>query len=215
MINKLMSLETVKRNAILNAALKEFTIKGFDKASTNVIAKEAKISKPLMFHYVTNKKELFLCVYDYFSELLDKEYFKKIDFAEKDIFTRLRQSYILQIQLIQPHPWIIEFTKLNSDTNSVELNMELEKRIDSMQSSCGNQLFEKIDESKFRKELDIEKCKQFIFWANVGFTNQILDDIRNSKTEAIDYEIIVEKLDAYLDELKKVFYFQGSSDEVW
>jgi hypothetical protein len=63
--------------------------------------------------------------------------------------------------------------------------------------------------------LDIEKCKQFIFWANVGFTNQILDDIRNSKTEAIDYEIIVEKLDAYLDELKKVFYFQGSSDEVW
>ena len=70
---KLISLEPVKRNAILNAALKEFAAKGFDKASTNIIANEAEISKPLLFHYVDNKHELFLCVYDYFSDLLDKE----------------------------------------------------------------------------------------------------------------------------------------------
>ena len=52
MTTKLMSLEPAKRNAILNAALKEFATKGFDKASTNVIAKEAKISKPLMLNII-------------------------------------------------------------------------------------------------------------------------------------------------------------------
>lgn len=58
-------------------------------ASTNVIAKEAGISKALMFHYINSKQELFLFVYDYFTELLDKEYFMKMDFSEKDIFDRL------------------------------------------------------------------------------------------------------------------------------
>ncbi|MEA5032990.1 MAG: TetR/AcrR family transcriptional regulator [Sphaerochaeta sp.] len=206
MSTKLLSLEAAKRNAILNAALKEFALKGFDKASTNTIARDAKLSKPLMFHYVDNKQALFLSVYDYFSDLLDKEYFMKIDFTEKDIFDRLRQSYLLQIELIKLHPWIFEFSKLSCATNSEDLNKKLEARATKKQSSCENTLFKAIDESKFRKGLNIEKCMQFILWANVGFTNQILDDIRNSGTNAMDYDLIVKKLDDYFDELRKVFY---------
>lgn len=206
MTTKLMSLEPTKRNAILNAALKEFAIKGFDKASTNIIAKEAKISKPLMFHYVTSKQELFLCVYDYFIELLDKEYYLKMNFTEKDIFDRLYQSYLLQIRLMKLYPWILEFNKLSIKTNSDEVNKELEKRANKKQLSCCNQLFDLIDESKFRKELDIEKCKQLIFWANVGFTNEVLDDIRNANPDDVNCETIVKKLDEFFDELRKVFY---------
>ena len=206
MNTKLMSLESSKRNAILNAALKEFATKGFDKASTNIIAKEAEISKPLMFHYVTSKQELFLYVYDYFSELLDKEYFMKIDFTEKDIFDRLRQSYLLQIELIKLHPWIFEFSKLSIATNSDELNKEIKKRTDKNKLSCNKQLLDAVDESRFRKGLDIEKCKQFILWANVGFTNQILDDIRNAAPDATNCETIIKKLDEYFDELRRVFY---------
>ncbi|MBC1645335.1 TetR/AcrR family transcriptional regulator, partial [Listeria welshimeri] len=47
-------LDKKRKIAILNSALKEFTIKGYDEASTNVIAKEADISKALMFHYIGN-----------------------------------------------------------------------------------------------------------------------------------------------------------------
>lgn len=206
MNTKLMSLEPSKRNAILNAALKEFATNGFDKASTNVIAKEAEISKPLMFHYVSSKQELFLCVYDYFVEILDKEYYLKMDFTEKDIFNRLRQSYLLQIELIKLHPWIFELNKLSIATNSDEINHELKKRADKKQLSCGNELFDHVDETKFRKGLDIKKCKQFILWANIGFTNQILDDIRDSATNEISGDVILQKLDGYFDELRKVFY---------
>ena len=59
MITKLLELEPTRRNAILNAALKEFASKGYDEASTNVIAKEAGISKGLMFHYVGSKEIFF------------------------------------------------------------------------------------------------------------------------------------------------------------
>jgi AcrR family transcriptional regulator len=60
MFSKFLSLEPERRNAIMNAALREFAVKGFDDASTNVIAKEYGISKPLMFHYVNNKKDFFI-----------------------------------------------------------------------------------------------------------------------------------------------------------
>lgn len=209
MSTKLLDLEPQRRDSILNAALREFALKGFENASTNVIAKEAGISKALMFHYVSNKQELFLFVHDYFTELLDKEYIAKMDFSEKDIFARLRQSYLLQIALIRQYPWIFEFDKLSVATKSEELNKELEKRADKKQSSCDHQIFDMIDISKFRAGLDIEKCKQFIIWSNIGFTNQILDDITKSGASNWDYEYIVTTLDEYFHELKKVFYASG------
>lgn len=203
---KLLDLEPQRRDAILNAALKEFSTKGFDNASTNVIAKEAGISKALMFHYVKSKQELFLFVYDYFTDLLDKEYFKLMDFSVKDIFDRLRQSYLLQIELLKKYPWIFEFNQLPIVTNSNEVNKELEDRAGKKQSSCYYQIFDLIDESKFRAGLNIEKCKQFIFWSNIGFTNQILDDIRNSEVSRLDYSLIISRLDEYFEELRKIFY---------
>jgi TetR/AcrR family transcriptional regulator len=206
MLPKLLDLDSQRRNAILNAALKEFSSKGYDNASTNVIAKEAGISKALMFHYVSSKQELFLVVYDYFSDLIKKEYFELMNYDAKDIFTRLRQSYLLQIKLSEKYPWILEFNKLSRTTNSSEVNEELENRTQKEHSSCYPKLFDEIDEAKFRKGLDIEKCKQFIFWSNIGFTNEILDDIRNSESQSLNYELVIEKLDGYFDELRKVFY---------
>ncbi|MCW9134679.1 TetR/AcrR family transcriptional regulator [Bacillus paramycoides] len=205
-MTKLLDLDSQRRNAILNAALKEFSSQGYDNASTNVIAKEAGISKALMFHYVSSKQELFLVVYDYFSDLLKKGYFELMNYEEIDIFDRLRQSYLLQIKLLEKYPWILEFNKLSRTTNSNEINEELENRISKEHSSCYPKLFDEIDEAKFRKELDIEKCKQLILWSNIGFTNEILDDIRNSESPALNYDLVVEKLDGYFDELRKVFY---------
>lgn len=203
---KIVNLEDKRRDAILNAALKEFATKGFDEASTNAIAKESGISKGLMFHYVNSKKDLFLFLYDYCTEMVDKEYFKLMNFNERDIFERLRQSYLLQLELLQKHPWIFEFNKISADTKSDEINKEMEERKKGKQSLCYETMFDSIDESKFREGLDVERCKQLIFWANIGFTNQLLEDIRSSEKNELDYDKIIAQLDGYLNELRKIFY---------
>ncbi|MNZ31592.1 hypothetical protein D3C78_488950 [compost metagenome] len=110
---------------------------------------------------------------------------------------------------MKQYPWIFEFDKLSVATKFEELNKELEKRTNKKQSLCDHQIFNIIDISKFRAGLDIEKCMQFILWSNVGFTNQILDDIRNSRASNLDYEHIVATLDEYFDELRKVLYALG------
>ena len=144
MVAKLLNLESGRRDAVLNAALKEFVLKGYDNASTNVIAKEAGISKALMFHYVSNKQELFLVVYDYFSDLMKREYFDLMNYDEKDIFDKLRQSYFLQIKLSEKYPFIFDFNKLTRATNSNEVNKELESRMREQRLSCYPKLFDGI-----------------------------------------------------------------------
>lgn len=127
-----------------------------------------------------------------------------MNYDKKDIFNRLRQSYILQIRLLEKYPWITEFEKLTYTTNSNEINKELKNRV--QHSNCYPNLFAQIDEAKFRKGLDIEKCKQFILWANIGFTNQLLDELRTTDISTVNSEIIIQKFDEYFDELRKVFY---------
>ena len=50
MFSKFLNLELEKQDRIINAAIKEFAQKGYDKASTNEIVKEAGISKGLLYN---------------------------------------------------------------------------------------------------------------------------------------------------------------------
>ena len=211
MPNKILDMDPNRRDAILNAALKEFALKGFDGASTNVISKESGISKALMFHYISSKQELFLVVYDFFSDLMKQEYFELMNYEERDIFDKLHQSYVLQIALIQKYPWITELNKLSCITSSDEINKELEKR--KKHSDCYPKLFDEIDTTKFRKGVDIEMCKQIILWSNIGFTNQLLHEIRSNEMN-VNSDVLRKKLDRYFDELKKIFYGVGSEREI-
>ena len=138
--------------------------------------------------------------------MINKEYFELMNFKERDIFERLRQSYLLQLELLQKHPWIFEFNKVSATIKPEEINKELEERRKGKQPLCYETMFDVIDESKFREGLDVKRCKQMIFWANIGFTNQILEDVRNSEKNELDYDMIVAQLDGFFNELKKIFY---------
>lgn len=199
-------LDTKRKQAILNAALKEFAVKGFDAASTNTIAREAGISKALMFHYVGSKQELFLFVYDYFYALLDKEYHMLIRYDERDIFDRLYQVYILQMKLLKQYPWIFELNKLSALTKCEELNKEIKLRNETSETKCYPMIFESFDTTKFRTEIDIEKSKQIIYWSFTGFAHQMLDRIRNSTYEQLDTWKIEEALIDLCTQLKLLFY---------
>ena len=206
MFSKFLSLDPERRNAILNAALREFASKGFDDASTNVIAKESGISKPLMFHYVNNKKDFFLFLYDYCLDILNRKYFDQIDVHEKDIFERLRQTCLLKIQVMQKYPWIFDFIKVAVFTDSQEVKKELEKRRKMVESSSFERFYEDIDTSKFRNELNAEKAKQLIFWAVGGYAGEILEQLRSTDTPVYDFEKIRDEFDSYLNELQKTYY---------
>lgn len=206
MPKKFFELPQERQDAILNAALQEFAARGFDVASTNIIAKKAGLSKALMFHYVKNKSELFFLVYDYFSDLLQQDYYQQLDFSEKDIFARLHQSYLLQIGLLTRYPALLNFDKLAQKTKSEEINQALQTRQSQNKGNCAPSIFEDISTDLFRPELDLEKSKQFILWTNQGFTQQLLTELRNESNQPLNQQAVLSFLDDYLAELRKLFY---------
>ena len=206
MFTKFLSLDPERRDALLNAALKEFAGKGFDEASTNAIAREAGISKPLMFHYVNNKKDFFLFLYDYCLKILERDYFSQIDLNEKDIFERLRQAYLLKIQIMRKHPWIFDFVRVAVFTDSQAVKDELRKRRMMAEKSIFERFYGDLDPSPFRNGLDVEKAKQLIFWAVGGYANRILEEFQSSEASEFDLEKIHMEFDGYLNELRNAFY---------
>ncbi|WP_236674755.1 TetR/AcrR family transcriptional regulator [Enterococcus sp. BWR-S5] len=198
-------LEKERRLLLINAALEEFSVKGYDKASTNSIAKEAGLSKALMFHYVKNKEALFLYLVDYCTERINKDYTQKMNNNEKDIFERLKQSYLLQIELRKTYPWIFEFNELAAVTKSEPINEKLREKT-AQGNGCFEELFESIDETKFCQELSVERCKELIFWSNIGFTEQQLLKIKGTERGTIDYDGIIQEIDQYFTDLKTIFY---------
>ena len=79
--------------------------------------------KALMFHYVNNKKDLFLFLFDYYTDMIDREYFEVMNFKVRDIFERLRQSYLIQLELLKKHPWIFEYNKISAITKDEEITL--------------------------------------------------------------------------------------------
>lgn len=190
----------------MNTALKEFANKGFDDASTNVIAKESGVSKPLMFHYVNNKKDFFIFLFDFCLDILQTEYFDKVDINEKDIFERLRQTSLLKIKVMQKYPWIFDFVRVAVLTESEAVKDELRQRQKRVENNTLERFYSDIDVSLFRSDLDIEKAKRLIFWAVGGYAGQVLDRVKGSDTENIDFEDIQNEFNDYLNELRKVYY---------
>lgn len=78
------------RDNILNVALKEFLMKGYENSSINSICQKAGISKGGIYHHFKNKDELYHACLDIFLDQLDSwmsEMLVSAEDIEKFIFT--------------------------------------------------------------------------------------------------------------------------------
>ncbi|AGL02793.1 TetR/AcrR family transcriptional regulator [Desulfoscipio gibsoniae] len=206
MQSKIWDLDEARRLNIISAALQEFATMGYASASTNVIANKAGISKPLMFHYIGSKKELFLFLYDYCLEFLQKEYFGKINKGEKDIFARLTNTCLLKIEVLLKYPWIFDFVRMVTAENSGEVAEIISQKQWEVENTSFAEFFGDIETIHFKEGLDIEKAKELIFWAVSGYATKVLENQRGSSLLNMDYEAIKNEFAAYIAELKKAFY---------
>ncbi|ULO06857.1 TetR/AcrR family transcriptional regulator [Paenibacillus sp. 19GGS1-52] len=206
MFAKFLNLHPEKQDRILNAALKEFTKKGYQNASTNEIVKEAEISKGLLFHYFNNKKDLYLFLYDHFMEMLLEEIQAKIDWSENDIFIRYRQVAILKFGLFQKYPDAFDFIKAAYPEDASEVKVDLERRKKELLDQGYKEFFADIDYSKFKEGIDITMTMQIIFWTMEGFAYHLQDKVATIPLDQMKIEEITAEMDSYSEILRNAFY---------
>ncbi|MBT2657676.1 TetR/AcrR family transcriptional regulator [Bacillus sp. ISL-18] len=206
MFSKFFNLETEKQDRILNAAIKEFAQKGYDKASTNEIVKEAEISKGLIFHYFKNKKQLFLFLFDHCIQIITDDFYKKVDLKEEDFFKRIRKAVAIKMDLLAKYPDIFKFIEEAYMDDAADIRAEIEKKVKALNEINFGKIYEGINLSKFRDDVDIRRILKIITWTFEKLSEEELNKAKLTANHEIDYPAIQLEAEQYFEVLTKVFY---------
>lgn len=192
--------ETEKYNQIVTAAAALFARQGYRKTTIDEIVGEAGISKGLFYHYFSNKQELYIYLYNTYSEVMSREIKEKVDINERDFFLRLKQIAHLRITLISKMPSLWAFLHgayFENHPDVAPLIKEKNEKLlqESYDSSAAN-----IDWSRLKKGISPEKAIEIVTWVAEGFVNKITE-----QGLEVNAEVYME-FDAYLDYLESGMY---------
>ncbi|MBY6950676.1 TetR family transcriptional regulator [Clostridium botulinum] len=206
MNNNLKNIPKDKKEAILEAALEEFAIGGYENASTNKIVEKAGISKGLLFHYFGNKKGLFIYVYNYYFEFLKRELYIKVDTKERDILERVKKWTMIKMELIDKYPsvfmlFIKSTLNMPKDIKSTLEKIQSEERKEAYENFLSN-----IDYSKFKENIDIQKCLKILMWTLEKYGEEYIILNINEPLLEINKDNIKKEIEEYVDILKAGFY---------
>lgn len=102
-----LNLSEEKRRRIVEAATREFSEKGYARASINSIVGAVGIAKGSIYQYFPDKKGLFLYTFEFAVRAVGATLKRvRAESAEADFFERLRRSLLAGFQFIRKHPRI-------------------------------------------------------------------------------------------------------------
>ena len=127
MNEKFFDLNREKQDRMINAALRVFAQNGYRHASTDVIVKEAGISKGLLFHYFTNKIGLFSFLFDYSVKYMIFEYERLISPSETDYFVIRKELERAKLNVLRSYPYLNEFIEKSLQENQLDVIQTIEE----------------------------------------------------------------------------------------
>lgn len=94
------------RGMILQAALEEFGTQGYDRVSMETICSRHGISKGMMYHYYSNKDELFLVCAKLMYQALETRMKQKMEeFSQCPALDAVKGFFVLRLDFFQEYPY--------------------------------------------------------------------------------------------------------------
>lgn len=186
MNDKFYALPQEKQDKIWNAAIKIFSTCNYKSASTIEIAKEAGISKALLFHYFTNKKELYLSVNNYCMSYMMNELKKNAQDTEHDFFQILLRSQNCKCEIMIKYPYLFEFLIKAYMEEEPDIRQELEQLQKPIVDQSLSEFLKTVDKSKIKEDVDLAQLLKMIVWCSDGcmreyFRRPIIDPYEINK----------------------------------
>jgi AcrR family transcriptional regulator len=152
------NLPEEKQKRVLETALEEFSEKGYEGASINLIVSKLGIAKGSIYQYFTDKKSLFLYIFDYAVELIRKTLKQvKHETKEEPTFERIRRSLLAGVDFIERHPFIYRGYLKMMFEREAPFRQELLQRIRLFSSEyLTSLLVEGREKGEIRKDVDLE-----------------------------------------------------------
>jgi TetR/AcrR family transcriptional regulator len=151
-----------KRARVIDTAIAEFALKGFDNANINTIAEKAGVSVGSLYKYFDSKESLFLTVIHFGMETLDATLRDAVDSTD-DILVKVEKI----VRLIQKHSrqnqnLIRLYNEITSESNS-ELVRKISRDMEEISSNAYSSLIIQAQEQgEARKDLDPHLFAYFV-----------------------------------------------------
>ena len=190
-----------KQEHIINAALNVFGKNGYKKASLADIADEAKVAKGMINYYFGSKKNLYLSLIEISGKIMVDEMQLRYDPSITDFFDNLKMMIGIKIDIIKEHPAILSFLSSITTETCEEVSGEIKGFLSSGFNARGKMMFDGIDVSGFKDDVDPKLIDKFLVWAAEGFTGLIQRELDLDKIDEFTVDLY-----RCLDLMKKYFY---------
>lgn len=201
------NLSEEKKKTILDACIHEFADKGYEKASTNTIVKEAGISKGILFHYFKNKRGLFLYVVDYCIRIFVEEYDKYPLTDTGDIFQRLGELSVIKLKMTHANPELSKILMEALENSQEDIRSEVERRYNQLSSVYLPAFFKEIDYSKFRSGVNPSKAIEILMLFLKALGDKYIKNYQGKGEELLlNYDKLMEEYNEYMEILKYGMY---------
>jgi TetR/AcrR family transcriptional regulator len=159
---------------ILDAALQEFSRHHFEQASTNQIAKEAKVAKGLLFHYFKSKEELYLAVAQHIIDTNIRLFWDQQRDSPSDLFDRMRVWSVLRIQFAQKHPEMYHFLTMLLAECPPAIKPRAMALLAPLQKRGVEELMKDLDTSRLRRGVSIQQAIEALMLFSAGLEKKFI-----------------------------------------
>lgn len=169
MNNKFFNLPPAKQKRIINAAYKVFSQSSYKKAPMSEIANEGGISKSLLFYYFSNKKELYLYLWNYAIEITRKAAAVYDVLGTDDFFEIIKRTLSAKCSLMRSYPHIYAFSLNAYYEQYPDIKQAISESYSAASRISESKVFNIMDTSVFRSDIDLKMMYSEIFYAVDGY----------------------------------------------
>ncbi len=153
-----LGLSEEKRLKVVDAAVSEFSEKGYNRASINSIVAALGIAKGSIFQYFKNKESLFLFVFEYALGMVKNNLAGVRESSlEEPFFERLKSSLLAGVGFVEEHPRLYSIYLRIMFEGGIPFREELVEKVRRLSAKyLGSLLIQGIARREIRSDLNIE-----------------------------------------------------------
>jgi len=169
MNEKFFSLPEAKQQAIINAGYRVFSRNSYKNSPMSEIAEAAGISKPLLFHYFRNKKELYLFLWDKCAET-SIEYMTRYGcYGQTKLFEAMERGMRAKMEIIGLYPDMGTFTIRAFYEKDEEICAAIQESYHKYFNLKADMTRLNLDPEQFIPGLDVAMMYREMYWASEGY----------------------------------------------
>lgn len=201
MSERFKELPEEKQLSILRAATEVFAKYEYKKASTDLIAAKAGVSKGLLFYYFHNKKDLYLTVFEYVIRSATESVADPKLLEMTDFFELIAYASVKRFKMLAENPYIVEFAMRSFYSDKEEISDDLKGNIKKEFEQSYLKYFSKIDLSKFKEDINPFDIYKMMIWLVDGYLHEL-----QMNNEPLCLDTIETALSNWMDMFKQIAY---------